>query len=211
MLRFVGEEAWRIRFSGVRHASLRWGASDAGESCWRQLRKPRRKIPGDKKHVEGILSQSHCVAQFNTAQNRRIVTTRSRLPADGSQSRQLFQLGQLQEMGSGITETCFGHFHHGMTPSGPRRDSGNEKRADLDGQSAPRAFQICTLSKPGKKRTSCKVGFMLAFESCPCTRRVPHSCESGNCCSFEGSKMVAHSVAYSLPNVPDKSLLSPSN
>ena len=54
VLYFAGEEAWRIRFSGVRHASLRWGASDADESCWRQLRKPRRKIPGDKKHAEGL-------------------------------------------------------------------------------------------------------------------------------------------------------------
>ena len=36
------------------------------------------KIPGDKKHVEEIISQDHCLAQFNTAQNRRIVTTRLR-------------------------------------------------------------------------------------------------------------------------------------
>jgi len=35
---------------------------------WRQLRERAQKIQGDKKHVEGILSQSHCVAQFNTAQ-----------------------------------------------------------------------------------------------------------------------------------------------
>ena len=34
----------------------------------------------------------------------------------GLQSRRLFQLGQLQKMGSGITETCFGHFHRGMRP-----------------------------------------------------------------------------------------------
>jgi hypothetical protein len=47
-----------------------WGASDTGESSWRQLQERAEKIPGDKKHVEGILSQSHCVAQFNTAQNR---------------------------------------------------------------------------------------------------------------------------------------------
>jgi hypothetical protein len=44
----------------------------------------------------------------------------------------LFQLGQLQEMGSGISETCFGHFHHGMTPSGPRRDSGNESGLSVE-------------------------------------------------------------------------------
>ena len=37
---------------------------------WRQLQERAEKIPGDKKHVEGILSQSPCVAQFNTAQNR---------------------------------------------------------------------------------------------------------------------------------------------
>ena len=37
---------------------------------WRQLQERAEKIPGDKKHVEGILSQSPCVAQFNTAQER---------------------------------------------------------------------------------------------------------------------------------------------
>ena len=37
---------------------------------WRQLQERAEKIPGDKKHVEGILLQSQCVAQFNTAQNR---------------------------------------------------------------------------------------------------------------------------------------------
>jgi hypothetical protein len=35
---------------------------------WRQLQERAEKIPGDKKHVKGMLSQSHCVAQFNTAQ-----------------------------------------------------------------------------------------------------------------------------------------------
>jgi len=35
----------------------------------RQLQERAEKIPGDKKHVEGNLSQGHCVAQFNTAQN----------------------------------------------------------------------------------------------------------------------------------------------
>jgi hypothetical protein len=34
---------------------------------WRYLQERAEKIPGDKKHVESMLSQSHCVAQFNTA------------------------------------------------------------------------------------------------------------------------------------------------
>jgi hypothetical protein len=34
---------------------------------WRYLQERAEKIPGDKKHVENMLSQSHCVAQFNTA------------------------------------------------------------------------------------------------------------------------------------------------
>jgi hypothetical protein len=34
---------------------------------WRRLQERAEKIPGDKKHVEGMLSQSYCVAQFNTA------------------------------------------------------------------------------------------------------------------------------------------------
>jgi len=34
---------------------------------WRHLQERAEKIPGDKKHVESMLSQSHCVAQFNTA------------------------------------------------------------------------------------------------------------------------------------------------
>ena len=33
----------------------------------RQLQERAEKILGDKKHVEQMLSQSHCVAQFNTA------------------------------------------------------------------------------------------------------------------------------------------------
>ena len=37
---------------------------------WRQLQERAEKIPGEKKHVGGILSQSQCAAQFNTAQNR---------------------------------------------------------------------------------------------------------------------------------------------
>jgi hypothetical protein len=36
---------------------------------WRQQQESAEKIPGDKKHMEGMLSQSHCVAQFNTAHN----------------------------------------------------------------------------------------------------------------------------------------------
>jgi hypothetical protein len=42
------------------------GASDTGESPWRQLQERAQKIQGDKKHIEGMLSQSPCVAQFNT-------------------------------------------------------------------------------------------------------------------------------------------------
>jgi hypothetical protein len=34
---------------------------------WRQLQERAEKIPGDKKHMEATLSQSQCVAQFNTA------------------------------------------------------------------------------------------------------------------------------------------------
>jgi hypothetical protein len=37
---------------------------------WRQLQERAEKIPGDKKHLNAILSQGYCVAQFNTAQNR---------------------------------------------------------------------------------------------------------------------------------------------
>jgi hypothetical protein len=47
---------------------------------WRQLQERAEKIPGDKKHVEGILSQSHCVAQFNTAQNRPLVRPQAIAP-----------------------------------------------------------------------------------------------------------------------------------
>jgi len=34
---------------------------------WRHLGERAEKIPGDKKHVESMLSQSHCLAQFNAA------------------------------------------------------------------------------------------------------------------------------------------------
>jgi hypothetical protein len=37
---------------------------------WHQLQERAEKIPGDKKHVNAIFSQSQCVAQFNTAQKR---------------------------------------------------------------------------------------------------------------------------------------------
>ena len=37
---------------------------------WRQLQERAEKIPGDKKHVKGMLSQSHRIEQFNTAQER---------------------------------------------------------------------------------------------------------------------------------------------
>jgi hypothetical protein len=44
------------RFTGVRR-----GASDAGESPWRQLRERAQEIPGDKKHDPGLLGFSHGV------------------------------------------------------------------------------------------------------------------------------------------------------
>ena len=34
---------------------------------WRHLQERAEKIPGDKKHVQAMLSQSHYVEQFNTA------------------------------------------------------------------------------------------------------------------------------------------------
>ncbi len=34
---------------------------------WRHLQERAEKIQGDKKHAESMLSQSHYVAQFNTA------------------------------------------------------------------------------------------------------------------------------------------------
>ena len=34
---------------------------------WRHLQERAEKTPGDKKHVESMLLQSHYVAQFNTA------------------------------------------------------------------------------------------------------------------------------------------------
>ncbi len=64
-MHFVGGEAWRIlrssRFSvGGVHLIL-------ANPPWRQLQERAEKIPGDKKHGEGRLAQSHSVAQFNTA------------------------------------------------------------------------------------------------------------------------------------------------
>ena len=52
---------------GVRHASRGGVHLILANPPWRQLQERAEKIPGDKKHVEGMLSQSHCVAQFNTA------------------------------------------------------------------------------------------------------------------------------------------------
>jgi hypothetical protein len=37
---------------------------------WRQLQERAQKIQGDKKHVEGMLSQSHWVTEFNAAHKR---------------------------------------------------------------------------------------------------------------------------------------------
>jgi Rod binding domain-containing protein len=59
---------------------------------WRQLRERAEKIPGDKKHAEEMLSQSHCVAQFNTAQNRlpeRVGAKASLLVQDDAQERSI--------------------------------------------------------------------------------------------------------------------------
>jgi hypothetical protein len=39
---------------------------------WRQLQERAQKIQGDKKHIEGILSQSRCGAQFRTAHNWQV-------------------------------------------------------------------------------------------------------------------------------------------
>jgi len=44
------------RFTGVRR-----GASDTGESPWRQLRERAQEIPGDKKHDPGLEGFSHGV------------------------------------------------------------------------------------------------------------------------------------------------------
>ena len=64
VLHFAGGEAWRVRcssrFRGGVHLVL-------ANLPWRQLQERAEKIPGDKKHVEGMLSQDHCVAQFDTA------------------------------------------------------------------------------------------------------------------------------------------------
>jgi hypothetical protein len=65
LLRFVGGEAWRVRCSsrflgGGVHLIL-------ANPPWRQLQERAEKIPGDKKHMEGMLSRSYYAAQFNTA------------------------------------------------------------------------------------------------------------------------------------------------
>jgi len=52
---FVGGEAWRIRCSGVRHASQGWGASDAGESS---LASATRARPEDSGRQEARWKES---------------------------------------------------------------------------------------------------------------------------------------------------------
>ena len=53
---------------GVRHASLGGGVHlILANPPWRQLQESAEKIPGDKKHMEGMLSRSYYVVQFNTA------------------------------------------------------------------------------------------------------------------------------------------------
>jgi hypothetical protein len=98
VLRFIGEEAWRIRCSGVRHASLRWGASELANPAGVNYESHAEKIPGDKKHVKGILSQSHCVAQFNTAQNRPLVRLQAIAPGKFWEVK---SIGYLNESDSG--------------------------------------------------------------------------------------------------------------
>jgi hypothetical protein len=50
------------RFPGV------WrGASDTGESPWRQLRERAEKIPGDKKHDPGLGGFSHGVVALRSS------------------------------------------------------------------------------------------------------------------------------------------------
>jgi hypothetical protein len=53
------------------------------------------------------------------------------------QSRQLFQLEQLQKTGSGITETCSGISTAACDPFRPTLWFGNESGLSLDAQSAP--------------------------------------------------------------------------
>jgi hypothetical protein len=56
------------RFSGVRR-----GASDAGESPWRQLRERAEEIPGDKKHDPGLLGFSHGVIALRCSIQHRSI------------------------------------------------------------------------------------------------------------------------------------------
>ena len=42
---------------------------------WRHLQERAEKIPGDKKHLESMLSQSHYVAQFNTNTAHRLLSS----------------------------------------------------------------------------------------------------------------------------------------
>lgn len=64
---------------GELFVTLLWGsgASDTGESSWRQLQERAEKIPRDKKHVKGMHSQSHRIEQFNTAQKCESWLTRA--------------------------------------------------------------------------------------------------------------------------------------
>jgi hypothetical protein len=61
---------------GVRHASLGGGVHlILANPPWRQLQESAEKIPGDKKHMEGMLSRSYYVVQFNTAHKLLAVST----------------------------------------------------------------------------------------------------------------------------------------
>ena len=60
------------RFSGIKR-----GASDTGESPWRQLRERAEKIPGDKKHDPGLTEFSHrVVARRSSIQHRNAAGSR---------------------------------------------------------------------------------------------------------------------------------------
>ena len=47
------------------------GASDTGESPWRQLRERAEKIPGDKKHDPGLMESSHKVIALRSSIQHR--------------------------------------------------------------------------------------------------------------------------------------------
>lgn len=50
-------------------------ASDTGESPRHHLQGRTEKIPGDKKRVESMLTQSHYAAQFNTNTARKLLSS----------------------------------------------------------------------------------------------------------------------------------------